>query len=248
MTLSKKDKREMTANLPANPFGSGAIALNNAEAMANALAGAASKGQLGAAPEGSQYINFSGKRGVYEFGTDKEDISSDEIWLVNVAAFEDGFVCWKGGTVAATRMSNIYNGQPVPVPATDELGPFDHNKGEGWFPAKSMIVRSVEEDDRQGYFKINSKSGVSTFADLQNQVAERLRAARPFWPLIQFGKEQFTAKGFKNSKPTIAVYGWLSQEAVAELAENPEADIDDLIAMSETPEPKAVSKRRRGAL
>jgi hypothetical protein len=238
----------MTDNLPANPFGSGAIALNNAEAMANALAGAATKGQLGGAPEGSQYINFSGKRGVYEFGPDKEDIPADEVWLVNVAAFEDGFVCWKGGTVAATRMSNIYNGQPVAVPAPDELGPFDHNKGEGWFTAKSMIVRSVEEDDRQGYFKINSKSGVATFADLQNQVAERLRAGRPFWPLIQFGKESFTAKGFKNSKPTIKVYGWLSQAAVAELAENPEADIDDLIAESEGGAEPTPKKRRRGAL
>lgn len=237
----------MSDNLPANPFGSGAIALTNAEAMANALSGAAAKGQLGGAPEGSQYVNFSGKRGVYEFGPEKEDIDSDEIWLVNVAAFEDGYVCWKGGTVIATRMSNIYNGQPIPAPAPDELGPFETNKGEGWSPAKSMIFRSVEEDDRQGYFKINSKSGVATFADLQNQVAERLRAGRPFWPLIQLGKETFTAKGFKNSKPVIKVYGWLSQQAVTELAENADADIDDLIAMSEGGEP-APKKRRRGAL
>ena len=237
----------MTDNLPANPFGNGAVALTNADAMAAALSGSASTGQLGGAPEGSQYVNFSGKRGVYEFGPEKEDIPSDEIWLVNVAAFEDGFVCWKGGTVVSTRMSNIYNGQPVAVPAPDELGPFDHNKGEGWSPAKSMIFRSVEEDDRQGYFKINSKSGVAAFADLQGQVAERLRAGRPFWPLVRFGKESFTAKGFKNSKPKIEVYGWLSQAAVTELAADPEADIDDLIAMSEgagdAPEPKRRGRR-----
>ena len=238
----------MTDNLPANPFGSGAIALNNAEAMANALSGSASTGQLGGAPEGSQYVNFSGKRGVYEFGPEKEDIPTDEVWLVNVAAFEDGFVCWKGGTVVATRMSNIYNGQPTPAPASDELGPFDHNKGEGWSPAKSMIFRSVEEDDRQGYFKINSKSGVATFADLQSQVAERIRGGRPFWPLVQFGKESFTAKGFKNSKPVIKVYGWLSQEAVTELAENPEADIDDLIGMSEGDAPAPKKRGRRASI
>lgn len=240
----------MTDNLPAvNPFGSGAIALTNAAAMADALSGAASKGQLGAAPEGSQYINFSGKRGVYEFGQEKDDIDSREVWLVNVAAFEDGFVCWKGGNVVSTRMSNIYNGQPVPVPGHDELGPFDANKGEGWFAAKSMVLRSVEEDDRQGYFKINSKSGVAAFADLQAQVAERLRAGRPFWPLVQMDKETFTAKGFKNSKPVIKIYGWLTQEAVNTLATDPDFDIDDLIAQSTGgAQDDGGKRRRRGSL
>jgi hypothetical protein len=239
----------MTDNLPTvNPFGSGAIALKNAAAMADALSGAASKGQLGAAPEGSQYINFSGKRGVYEFGQEKDGIDKREVWLVNVAAFEDGFVCWKGGTVASTRMSNIYNGQPIAVPDYDELGPFDANKGEGWFAAKSMVLRSVEEDDRQGYFKINSKSGVAAFADLQAQVAERLRAGRPFWPLVNLDAETFTAKGFKNSKPVIRVYGWLSQEAVNELASDPNFDIDELVRVSEGGSAGDTKRRRRGAL
>lgn len=242
----------MTDNLPvASPFGSGAIALSNASAMADALSGAASKGQLGAAPEGSQYVNFSGKRGVYEFGPDREDIDKREVWLVNVASFEDGYVCWKGGAVVSTRMSNIYNGQPVPVPAADELGPFAQDKGEGWFAAKSMVLRSVEEDDRQGYFKINSKSGVAAFADLQAQVAERLRAGRPFWPLVNLDKENFTAKGFKNSKPVIKVYGWLSQEAVNTMAEDPDFDIDDLVAQSEGAagvEEAPKGRRRRATL
>ena len=236
-----------------NPFGSGQVALANADAMANALAGSSDKGQLGGAPEGSQYVNFSGKRGAYEFGKDKEDIDNDEIWLVNVASFEDGFVCWKGGAPASTRMSNIYNGQPVPVPASDELGPFDANKGEGWFAAKSMVFRSVEEDDRQGYFKINSKSGVAAMADLQAQVAERLRAGRPFWPLVSLDKEKFEAKGFKNYKPVFNIYGWLSQEAVAKLAETDDFDIDELIDLSEgkavdEPVPAKGRRGRRAAL
>jgi hypothetical protein len=242
----------MSDNLPTvNPFGSGAIALTNAQAMADALSGASAKGQLGSAPEGSQYLNFSGKRGVYEFGTEKQDVDKRELWLVNIASFEDGYVCWKGGTVAASRMSNIYNGQPLPAPAPDELGPFDAQKGDGWFVAKSMVLRSVEEDDRQGYFKINSKSGVAAFADLQAQVAERLRAGRPFWPLVTLDKESFTARGFKNSKPVIKVYGWLSQEAVTTMAEDPDFDVDELLEMSEgkaAPEPAQTGRRARRAL
>lgn len=239
----------MTENLPANPFGTG-VALTNAAAMADAITGSASRGALGAAPEGSVYVNFSGKRGCYEFGPDKGNIDTSEIWLVNIASFEDGYVCWKGGASVATRMANIYQNQLIPVPAADELGPFEVQKGEGWFNAKAMVIKSVEEDERQGYFKINSKSGVSAFADLQTQVAERLRAGRPSWPLVNLGKEEFTAKGFKNSKPKIDVYGWLSDAAVQELASDPDADIDALIGSSEAPTQAALpaGRRRRATL
>lgn len=238
----------MTNDIVATPFGS-SVSLSNAQAMADAVASSASQGQLGGAPDGSAYLNFTGKRGVYEFGKDKSDIDASEIWLINIASFEDGYVCWKGGKTVATRMANIYNGQHISAPSSDEMGPFNSAQGEGWFSAKSMVVKSVEEDERQGYWKINSKSGVAVFADLQAQVAERLRAGRPSWPLVNLAKESFVAQGQKNYKPSITIYGWLSDAAVGELAADPDADIDALIEASEAPV-KAVDapRRRRGVL
>lgn len=230
-----------------SPFGK-PVALTNAAAMADALSNSAAQGQIGSAPDGSVYLNFTGKRGVYEFGKDKEDLDASEIWLVNIASFEEGFVCWKGGKTIATRMANIYSGQHIAAPAHDEMGPFNSAQGEGWFPAKSMVIKSVEADDRQGYWKINSKSGVAVFADLQAQVAERLRAGRACWPLVRLGKEKFEAQGQKNYKPKLDVYGWLSQEAVGELAADPEADIDELIQSSEGGALPAPTRRRRGVL
>jgi hypothetical protein len=168
----------MANEVTTSPFG-GPIALVNAQAMADAVTASAAQGQIGGAPDGSVYLNFTGKRGVYEFGKDKEDIDASELWLVNIASFEDGYVCWKGGKTIATRMANIYSGQRIPQPASDEQGPFNTTQGEGWFAAKSMVVKSLEADDRQGYWKINSKSGVAVFADLLQQVGERLRAGRP---------------------------------------------------------------------
>lgn len=215
-----------------SPFGK-PVALANAQAMADAVSQSAAQGQLGSAPDGSVYLNFSGKRGVYELGRDKEDLDASEVWLVNIASFEDGYVCWKGGRTVATRMANIYSGQHIPAPAHDELGPFNSAQGEGWFSAKSMVVKSVEADDRQAYWKINSKSGVAVFADLQAQVAERLRAGRPAWPLVTLGKEKFEAQGQKNYKPSVTIYGWLSDAAVGELAADPNADIDTLVRESE---------------
>lgn len=237
----------MANDIVNSPFGK-PVALTNAAAMADALTASAQQGQIGGAPDGSVYLNFTGKRGVYEFGKDKEDLDPSEIWLVNIASFEEGFVCWKGGKTAATRMANIYSGQHIPAPAHDEMGPFNAQQGEGWFPAKSMVIKSIEADDRQGYWKINSKSGVAVFADLQAQVAERLRAGRACWPLVRLGKEKFEAQGQKNYKPKLDVYGWLSQEAVSELAADPEADIDELIQSSEGGALPAPARRRRGVL
>lgn len=237
----------MANDIVNSPFGK-PVALANAQAMADALSNSAAQGQIGSAPDGSVYLNFTGKRGVYEFGKDKEDLDQSEIWLVNIASFEEGYVCWKGGKTVATRMANIYSGQHIAAPAHDEMGPFNTQQGEGWFPAKSMVIKSIEADDRQGYWKINSKSGVAVFADLQAQVAERLRAGRACWPLIRLGKEKFEAQGQKNYKPKIDVYGWLSQEAVSELAADPEADIDELIQNSEGGALPAPARRRRGVL
>jgi hypothetical protein len=237
----------MANDIVNSPFGK-PVALTNAAAMADALTASAQQGQIGGAPDGSVYLNFTGKRGVYEFGKDKQDLDPSEIWLVNIASFEEGFVCWKGGKTAATRMANIYSGQHIPAPAHDEMGPFNVAQGEGWFPAKSMVIKSIEADDRQGYWKINSKSGVAVFADLQAQVAERLRAGRACWPLVRLGKDKFEAQGQKNYKPKLDVYGWLSQEAVGELAADPEADIDELIQSSEGGALPAPARRRRGVL
>lgn len=236
----------MANEVTTSPFG-GPVALVNAQAMADAVTASAAQGQIGGAPDGSVYLNFTGKRGVYEFGKDKEDIDASELWLVNIASFEDGYVCWKGGKTIATRMANIYSDQRIPAPAADEQGPFNASQGEGWFAAKSMVIKSLEADDRQGYWKINSKSGVAVFADLLQQVGERLRAGRPSWPLVNLGKEKFEAQGQKNYKPVLTVYGWLSDAACAELAADPDADIDGLIRSSEGGGVPA-ARRRRGVL
>lgn len=215
-----------------NPFGN-KVSVRNAAEMADAVQTSAQRGALGQAPDGCDYLNFTGKRGVYEFGVDKENIDKREMWLINVASFEDGFVCWKGGSPVATRLANIYTMPPVVEPDPDELGPFNTSNGEGWHKAKSMILKSLDEDDKQGYFKINSKSGVATFSDLQNEVADRMRQGRPFWPIVQLDAEKFTAKGNVNFKPKITVYGWIDDERCSMLATDPAADIDELIELSE---------------
>jgi len=135
----------------------------------------------GGAPNGSDYLNFSGKRGLFTIGQDKRRIENDERWVVDVTSFEEGWVCWKGGRPEASRMSNIYTGVPVAQPDPEERGPFDPNRGEGWFQAKALVMRSIDED-QQGYFKINSVSGVGEMADFMEAFSERAAQGLPCCP------------------------------------------------------------------
>jgi hypothetical protein len=215
----------------ANPFGNKPLAVNNRAEMAKKAAESAQAGQRAGAPDGSDYMNFSGKTGVYTIGQDKRVIQEDELWVLNIASFQDGYVCWKGGKPASTRMYNIYNGVPVPPPAPDELGPFNAAKGEGWYSAKGWVAKSLDED-QQGYFKNNSVSGVAEMADMIEEVSRRMAVGQPCWPVFHYSKEAFEAQGFKNFKPIFKVYGWLDDEALGKLSDE-DVDIDELIAQSE---------------
>lgn len=249
------EKHEMANEVTKSVFGSKAPMLNP-----TALAEAMTQSQAtGTQRADGDYMNFSGKRGVYEIGKDKRDADPDEVWLVNVASFEDGYICWKGGQPVATRLYPM--GTPVPSLDRNEHGPFTKD-GDGWFDAKAFALRSVDTGD-QAYFKINSVSGVSEFGDLQRAILAKIRGGEAYWPLIKLSKESFTAKGYKNYKPILETVGWLSDEAVGQLAETfedeeAEVDLEELIAMSggdpvllSKPEPEpepvkeTVSRRRR---
>lgn len=230
------------------PFGQ--VSMRNPEAMAERMTQSAQEGALGSAPDGSEFLNFSGKRGVYEFGKDKENLDSRERWVINIASFEDGFIAWKGGRPLATRLANIYTGVPIQEPDPGELGPFNENDGEGWFRAKSMVLRSMDEEDKQGYLKINSKSGVAAIADLQAEVSARMKAGLDPWPVVTLGVEKFTAQGKTNFKPKFAIEGWVSEAALVAFAENPDMEVEDLFDMEvddepeEEPAPKRRSRRK----
>lgn len=221
-------------NEVANPFGAGTNMANRQDMAKRAQESAQNSSRSGA-PDGSDYMNFSGKRGAFTIGQDKRKVENDELWLLNVGSFEDGFVCWKGGKPASTRMYNIYTGVPIVQPSDDELGPFDTNRGEGWHQAKGWVAKSIDHD-QQGYFKINSVSGVAEMADMVEECSRRMAVGQPCWPVFQYDMEEFEAQGYKNFKPLFKVYGWLDDENLALTAED-EFDIDELIANSGEVEP-----------
>lgn len=232
----------MADKLPAL-FGGAPVALKNAANMASALRGAAQEAAGTQLPDGGVYVNFSGKMGKYNIGQDGEDADPNEVWLINVYSYEAGWVCWKGGQAVAKRFASIY-GKPIDEPNLAEHGPFNAGNGEGWFRAKAFMMRSLD-NGRQGYFATNTKSALREFAKVEGEIARRLEEGLPCWPIIQLKKEQFTAKGQKNWKPVLEVYGWLGMKQVQQLATMELAEIseqlDTLIAAAEDDEANGVA-------
>jgi hypothetical protein len=215
----------------------GKVNVADVRGLAQKAAESAQNNPRGGAPGGSDYMNFSGKRGVFTIGQENRKVGPDELWVVDVASFEEGWIAWKGGKPVSTRLANIYNGVPVQAPQMDELGPFDSNKGEGWFQAKAWVMKSLD-NEQQGYFKLNSVSGVSAMAELIGAFSERAAAGEPAWPVIVLDVEEFEAQGFKNFKPVFDVQCWLTTEQLMAVA-NKEADINDFLEADESAPPPA---------
>jgi hypothetical protein len=217
--------------------GTGAVQIGNAKAMADALKSSAQEGSRSQLPDGGVYISFSGKLGTYSIGVDKNDADPEECWLVNIYDFQRGYICWKGGAPVARHMASIY-GQQVSTPDASEHGPFKADRGEGWFPAKSITLRSIDQGI-QGLFQTNTKSAVSEFAALEDKVADRLSAGEAAWPIVQLRKEKFTAQGQQNSKPVLHIYGWIGLKQVMEMSQMESVDaisdaLDDMIEEAAT--------------
>lgn len=224
----------------------GKVNVADVRSLAQKAAEAAQNDPRGGAPGGSDYLNFSGKRGIFTIGKDDRRIDTDELWAVDVTSFEEGWICWKGGKPASTRLANIYTGVPVRAPDGDELGPFDTKKGEGWFQAKGMVVKSMD-NGQQGYLKLNSVSGVSAMAELIGAFSERAAAGEAAWPVIRLDTEEFEAQGFKNFKPKFEIVAWLETSELMAIA-NGDASLDDFLEEDDAPPPppvKQVTGRRR---
>jgi hypothetical protein len=227
----------------------GKVNVADVRGLAERAAAAAMNNPRGGAPNGSDYMNFSGKRGIFTIGQENRRVDEDETWVIDVGSFEEGWICWKGGKPASTRLSNIYNGVPVPTPNGEELGPFDSKKGEGWFQAKAWVMKSLD-NDQQGYLKINSISGVSAMAELIGEFSTRAAAGEAPWPVVRLDVEEFESQGFKNFKPVFNIIGWLETDELMAIA-NGEAKLDEFLDEPEDeapPPPKAVAKatgRRR---
>lgn len=167
--------------------------------------------QVGSRGGDFSYMSFSGKKGVYKIGTEGRKPSEDEPFLVATPMFATGWICWKGGKPVSKRFATMREPK-IPQPSDTEFGPFDKD-GDGWYQAKSMVMRSMENGE-QVEFSINSKSGVAAISELQKAILERMTQGLASWAVITLGSEEFESQGYKNDKPVLKVVGWLDTDQI----------------------------------
>lgn len=215
------------------PVFGGNVTMPKASELADALNTSGDRNPRSGASGDGKYLNFSGKSGRFSVGAgeDKDEYDIETLLLPNIAAFQNGWVCWKGGRPVDTRMASIMD-PPVVTPDMNEHGPFDSKNGEGWYQAKAMMLRDIDSEE-QYYFKVNSVSGVDQIAKLEKAIADRAKRGEPAWPVFKFKIEDFKAHGHTNYKPVIVVEGWLDDVNVQVLFSDPDADLDELVAASD---------------
>jgi hypothetical protein len=192
---------------------SGALELADGDA-ARALRRSADTGSTGGGGGGDfEFLSFSGKRGVYSLGRDKEDVDPQDLFIVEPFAAVEGWTCWKGGRpVGKHEWSAFEPGNALSYADLDDHGPYNEKAGEGWQQMRGIGL--IDERGRQIKFTLTSLSGRNVFSDLNNDIADQLEAGEPAIPIVCLGAEDFTAQGQTNSKPVIAVLGWVTRAEV----------------------------------
>ena len=238
----------------------GSLKLNDEQA-ASALRRSADEGQTGGGGD-LDYLSFSGKKGTYSLGRNKDDVDPEQVFIVEPMMAVEGWTCWKNGKPAKKHQWSIYDtDKAIPYSALEDLGPYNERAGEGWQQMMGMGLLDADAPERQILFTITSVSGRNVFSDLQNEIADQMENGDPHIPLISLDAEEFEAHGQTNSKPSIEVRAWVTRDEVAAFLADEDASIDDLIdgnvaveepeaeaeEPEEEPKPRKRARRRKAA-
>ena len=194
--------------------------------MAAALEEAADDASTGSGA-GVLYLNFSGKRGTYALGPDKENIDPTEPYILEPASAFKGWQCWLKNTPEHKIKWSVYH--PESEVAEEDLeyhGPYKDN--EGW--KKVLGVGFISKDGTNIEFSIDSVSGRNALSAVFKEVTARMAAEEPDMPILTMDAEEFTAQGQTNLKPKFTIISWASRENVEAYLSDVGYTFDDLVA------------------
>lgn len=205
----------------------GALQLNDKEA-AGALRRTAGEGQTGGGDK--TFLSFSGKKGVYSLGRDKDDVDPDTVFMIEPLAAIEGWTCWKGGRPAKKHEWSVYDSsRAVRYAELEDLGPYNERMGEGWQQMMGIGMIDPLDPSNQILFTTTSISGRNVLSDLSNEIAEQMEAGEAPIALVTFDVDEFEAHSQKNFKPVISVQSWVTREEVEAFLADDSASLDDLI-------------------
>lgn len=192
-----------------------------------------------------QYLAFSGKTGAYALGRDREDISSDQLYILEPKSVVEGWICWKASKPIDRVEWSVFN-KAAAVPQSDlaDHGPYNTKTGEGWHRALGFGCVSTDGAKTNVKFVTNSVSGRNAITDFLDEIVRRMAARSPAMPVFGFSSEQFTAQGAVNYKPKFVVQGWVTRPEAESFFSN-EKSLDVLLYGDEAPPLKPATRARR---
>lgn len=190
------------------------------------MAGVASGSQ-----QGVTYVNFSGKKGVYQAGKAKEDIDEDRVFFMDFRFTIKGWNCWKGNKpVDKHRWRALDRKSAVLEKDLEDHGPYNDRLGEGWRPMIGFWAKAFDDPDTTYEFTTDSVSGRNSVDDLMTETLDRVKKGEPFFPAFHFGREEFEAQGQTNFKPVFEIAGWLTEGQITAILADVGYTLDDALA------------------
>lgn len=230
----------MTKNSLSSYMGNANLPTLDANAMADAMDNDTADASNGGGDV--SFVQFSGKHGRYSVGRDKDEMDPEAKFVLDPSGNRRGFICWKGSKPVDRVSWSIF----APEQAVDEVdledhGPYKKNSGDGWSVERAFIAKGL--DGMQISFSTSSVSGNNAIADLWNEISGRMRAAEPFFPVISFDMEEFTAQEKKNYKPVFVIEAWVTAEAAGAYFEDKLSEKDLLAGKM----PRKIAARKKPA-
>jgi hypothetical protein len=124
----------------------------------------------------------------------------------------------------------------------EDHGPYRANTGDGWKEMMGIGLIELVDMDTSIEYSTTAVSAINGLKDLIQEAADRLGREEPSMPIIWLGREQFTAQGSTNWKPTFNIEAWVTREAVAAFAEGRLSD-EQLLAGA-APRKRAPAKKK----
>ena len=196
---------------------------------------------------GFPYMKFNGQTGVWASSITKTAPDPEDLFIVNIGSFVEGFVYWEGRDnkmthewlVSARAHSSVHEDD-----LEDLSGPHSQTN-DGW--KKMMGFEMVTPDGQMYKFRNNSKSGVGMIGSHAKECGIRVSDGDPCYPIIELGSEGFESKdGQKNYKPTFLPQTWVTRAAL-DLWTSGGIDFDQLFAGQDgTKKPKPPRKPKPG--
>jgi len=185
---------------------------------------------------GVDYVYFSGKSGDLTFGQDRNDLDTEEGFILLTPTISKGWVCWKESAVVGRVKWSAFR----PDTAVSETDLDDHNvtrPQDGW--RASTGFEFIGSDGKQYSFETSTKSGRGSVKKLVEEVIGRSPKEAPI-AVFTFGKEKFLAQGEWNFKPKLSIVEWITEEEAADRLASDEVDEEEIV--DEAPVKKRVRR------